>query len=230
MKEQELFQVPLPERTRSYSPVAHQQIVEEIRGQIGNTGLQIEDTRYQVAQEGQQMIGYMDISAKTSGVFNYRLAFQNSYNKTMPVAFVGGTSVMICSNGMIVGDTKFIRRHTGTVGQELSEKIHQVVEELQQDLSTAEQHAEQMKLVQLNPTATAELCGRLLMEHEIITSSQLSIIRQEYKKPTYPELAGDTLWNLYNHTTHALKKTHPYNYLDSHSRLHKFVETEFELV
>lgn len=228
MTEQQLFDVAIPEKTESYSPVAHQQIVEEIRNRIDQTGLQIEDARYQVAQEGAQMIGYMDITAN-SGVFNYRLAFQNSYNKTMPVAFVGGTSVMICSNGIIVGDTKFIRRHTGTVGQELSEKIHEVVEELQQDLIVAENHAEQMKLVQLNPTATAELCGRLLMEHEIITSSQLSIIRQEYKKPTYPELAGDTLWNLYNHTTHALKKTHPYNYLGSHSRLHKFVEKEFVL-
>ena len=117
--------------------------------------------------------------------------------------------------------------HLVIFGQELT--LDEVVEELQQDLIVAENHAEQMKLVQLNPTATAELCGRLLMEHEIITSSQLSIIRQEYKKPTYPELAGDTLWNLYNHTTHALKKTHPYNYLGSHSRLHKFVEKEFVL-
>ena len=229
MTEQELFQVPLPEKTASYTPVAHEQIVTEVRNEIDKAGLIITDATYQVDSYGQGMVGYMDLSAE-SAIFNYRLAFQNSYNKSRPVAFVGGTSVMICSNGMIVGDTKFVRRHTGEVNLELTEKIKHVIGDLAADLKKAEQHAEQMKLVQLDTTATAELCGRLLMEHEIIGSTQLSIIRQEYKNPTYPELAGDTLWNLYNHATHALKKTHPYYFIAKHQELHNFVEKEFQLV
>lgn len=229
MEQEEIFNVPVPEKTETYSPVSHQHIVEEIQENIDKTNLIINNIDYRAANKGEEVVGYMDLIAD-SVEFNYRIAFQNSYNKSRPIAFVGGTSVMICSNGMIVGETQFVRRHTGTVIQELDEKIKHVLGDLERDLIIAEKHSKQMKQIELNETATAELCGRFLMEQEIITSSQLSIIRHQLKNPDHAVFADPNLWSLYNHTTHALKKTHPYNYLDSYTKLHQFVEKEFQLV
>lgn len=229
MNEQDLFNIPVPQPTASYSPVSHRQIIEQIRENVDKSSLQIVGSNYQATGNGKAMVGTFDLQAE-SDTFNYRLAFRNSYDKSMSIAFVGGVSVMICSNGMILGDIKFLRRHTGTVASELNEKIERVIGNLDEELEMANRHGDQMRSIELNPTSTAELCGRFLMEQEIITSSQLTIIRDQLKRPDYEDFADPTLWSLYNHATHALKKTHPYNYIDAYKKLHNFVETEFSLV
>lgn len=228
MNEEQLFAVTVPQPTESYTPVSHRQIVEEIYENVDKAGLQVKQTNYQTTKDGNAVIGIMDIAADDVE-FNYRLAFRNSYDKTMSIAFVGGASVIVCSNGMVIGDVKFLRRHTGNAAAELTDKIQRVVGNLGEELEVAQRHSAQMKSIELSPTATAELCGRFLMEHEIITTSQLSIVRRQLKQPDYKDFADPTLWSLYNHTTHALKKTHPYNYIDSYKKLHAFVEDEFQL-
>ena len=228
MTEQQLFDVTMPAATKSYSPVSHKQIIEGIKENVDKAGLQIVGTQYQTNHNGEELIGLIDLN-NDSKIFNYRLAFRNSYDKTMSIAFVAGTSVMICSNGMVLGETQFIRKHTGAVAQELNDKIQRVVGDLGEVLQKAELHAEQMKNIDLNPTQIAELCGRWFMEQEIIRSSQLNIIKEQLKKPDHQEFADPTLWSLYNHTTHALKKTAPYEYMNKYKSLHTFVEQEFKL-
>jgi len=229
MNEQELFDVEVPEKTESYSPVSHQQIVEEIQENVDKSGLKIVGKRFQAARGGKRVTGLIDLAADQSSTFNYRLAFRNSYDKSMTLAFVGGTSVMICSNGMIIGEEQFIRKHTGTITQEMDEKIKQVIGGLDEVLNKANNHSERMKNIELDPTATAELCGRLFMEQEIITSSQLNIIKDQLKEPDHPEFADPNLWSLYNHTTHALKKTYARTYVDKYKQLHEFVEGQYQL-
>lgn len=228
MNEQELFEVELPEKTASYSPVSHRQIIETAQELILGHGLEISKKKYNVARDGKVMNGIYQINAANS-IFSYQIGFQNSYDKTLPVAFVGGVTVLICSNGMVIGDIKFLRKHTGSVSQELDDKILEVVRHLDENLTDAERQAEQMKQIELTSIETAELCGRFFMEEEIITSSQLNIIKSEIKKPTYADFNEPTLWSLYNHTTHSLKKTHPNMYLRQHEALHKFVSDEFEI-
>lgn len=228
MNEQELFNVPVPEETDSYSPVSHKQIVEEIEENIDKTGLEISSKQYKAAQKGKVVTGLIDVTAD-SDIFNYRFAFQNSYNKERPLAFVGGTSVMICSNGMILGESKLVRRHTGSITQEMNDHIQTVIQDLEQLLEDTQKHGEQMKQIEMDPTATAELCGRMFMEQDIITSTQLNIIRRQLEDPDYPEFAEPTLWSLYNHTTHALKKTHAYEYTQKHRQFQEFIEQEYQL-
>lgn len=229
MTQDELFNVQIPQKTETYSPVTHQQIVEEIEENVDKIGLNIASRNYVSAMNGNLVTGYFDLEAG-SDVFQYRLAFQNSYNKERPLCFVGGTSVMICSNGMILGESIYMRRHTGSIVQEMNDHIHSVIEGLEPQMSQSEDYMKRMKQVELDPTATAELCGRLFMEWDVVTSSQLNIIRDELKKPSHDVFADPTLWSLYNHTTEALKKTHAYNYTQKHKALQENIEREFALI
>ena len=227
MTEQEIFQVPLPEKTASYTPVPHEQIVEKIYRNMDKTGLRIANKRYKVGRNGRQLTGIFDLTSNDV-TFNYQLAFRNSYDKSMSVAFVTGATVLVCTNGMILGDQHLIRKHTGTVVQEITDKIQYVIGNLDGMLDRAEKDSERMKSIELDETATAELCGRLFMEQDIISSSQLNIIRQQLKKPDYEDFTEPNLWSLYNHTTHALKKTHAYGFIDKHKKLHDFVSAEYQ--
>ena len=225
MNEEELLRVPVPSKTDSYSPVPYRDVIDHIEEELDKRNLGIQNRSYRTNKKGTQVVGYFDVAANHMD-FNFRMAFRNSYDKTMSLAFVAGISVMICENGMIVGDTKFVRKHTGTVLQEMKSKISNTVSDYDSVLSTADQDSKKMKNVHLDKTATAELCGRFFMEQDIITSSQLNIIKDELKSPSYEEFEEENLWSLYNHTTHALKKTHPLNYLDKYKQLHEFVTKE----
>lgn len=226
MDKQELFQLPVPQSTDSYSAVSHQQVDELVQEHIYKRNMQISDEKIMSNNNGNVVVGYYDITNEHQD-FGYRIAWQNSYNKTRPVTFVGGTYVFVCSNGMILGDYNFVRKHTGGIAQELSKRIGDSFIGLDELLEESVDLKQEMIDVKIDKTATAELCGRLLMEHEVITTSQLSIIREQYKNPSYPNsFESGTFWELYNNTTHALKKTHPYNYLQKHSELLQFAEVE----
>ena len=79
-----------------------------------------------------------------------------------------------------------------------------------------------MKQVQITKRTKAELVGRMMLEEQFITSTQLSIISRELKAPTHDYNAKDSLWELYNYTTFAMKETHPSQWMESHIKAHKF--------
>lgn len=228
MTEQQLFDVPVPQATESYAPVSHESVVTRIREELDKQGLEVSNSRYQYIRDGERVIGTLDV--KASEEFNYRVAFRNSYDKSMSLAFVAGASVFICSNGMVVGENKFMRKHTGAVNTEMNEHIKATIGDLGDVLNLAVKHSEQMKNIELDRRTMGELCGRWFLEEEIIRSSQLNIIKQQLKKPDFEAFAEPTLWSLYNHATHALKKTTPELYLDKYRDLHNFVEAEYELI
>jgi hypothetical protein len=61
-----------------------------------------------------------------------------------------------------------------------------------------------------------------MLEEQFITSTQLNIISRELKAPTHDYGAKDSVWELYNYTTFAMKESHPANWMESHIKAHRF--------
>lgn len=74
---------------------------------------------------------------------------------------------------------------------------------------------------------TKELIKQL---NDLITSTQLGIIKRELNEPTFKDFTDPTVWSLYNHITYSLKEAHPSQYMKQHINVHKFFEEEFSLV
>lgn len=229
MNKQELYQVPIPRATDSYSPVSHQNIIETVEEQLDKVNLSVEKSTYNVAREGKQLIGYMDIKSSFSEL-GMRIAFRNSYDKSMSVAFVAGSCVWICGNGMISGEIQYMRKHTGGVVSELNSKIINSVNQLDDHFQRMFKHVGRMKNIQVDKTAAAELCGRMFVEQDLISSTQLGIIKRELSDPSFQDFTNPNLWSLYNHTTYSLKQAHPTHYIQDHINFHEFVEKEYQLV
>lgn len=230
MKLQELYDVPVPRKTASYSPVPHKELIEHVQEELYRRDLTVINANIQTARDGLQMIGHADIQADGNDELGMRLAFRNSYDKSMSVAFVAGANVWICSNGMISGDIQFMRKHTGTVLKELKEKIQSASSDLEKVFEMSTIYADDMKRIKVDKGLCAELCGKMFIEHDIITSTQLGIIKKEITNPSFDAFKEDTAWSLYNHTTFALKKAHPSKYINQHLDVHNFFEDQFKLV
>lgn len=228
MTEQELFNVRVPVQTDSYSPVSHRTIVEEVRGELDRLGLNVLRTTYKPNKLGTQLVGYMDINSGDNEL-NFRVAFRNSYDKTMSAAFVAGTEVVICSNGMVSGQIVYVRKHTGNILSELRENIRFTINSLEQEFNTLSRHKEIMKTIGIDSNLPAHLVGELFINEDIITSTQLNIIKKELVKPSFEYNTPGSLWELYNHITHSLKTSHPMDYIHRHKELHNYMEKKFEL-
>jgi hypothetical protein len=80
---------------------------------------------------------------------------------------------------------------------------------------------EQMKLKLLDKRQMAELAGRMFIEEKILTANQMSELKKEIYHSEH--FKGETLWDFYDHSTHALKKSHPGQIISNHTRVHNFV-------
>ena len=88
-----------------------------------------------------------------------------------------------------------------------------------------------MKKITITERKQAELLGILYAEYEILSSEQMSIVKQQMDKPSYDyNCELNSLWAFYNHVTHALKKAHPRDWMDDQRKLHWFIAIEFDLV
>jgi len=230
MDKLDLYNVRIPASTDSYSAISHQNIIDAVYEQLDKRNLQVVNEKYNVAANGDKVIGYFDLNYMGNSEMGMRLAFRNSYDKSMSVAFVAGTQVWICENGCISGEIQFLRKHTGSVLGELHNKIITTIEQLEDHFIRTESHSIQMKSIELPKIKAAELYGRMFMVEDIISPTQLSIVKKELNEPTHKVFEEDTLWSAYNHVTFALKEAHPLNYINQHVNLHKFVEAEYQLV
>jgi hypothetical protein len=226
---EDLYRVPVPEHTESYSPVPHRVVIKRIETQLHKNNMEIFSESFNVGRGGNQVIGLMSIEHAENKELGMQFAWQNSYDKSKAVAFAAGGHAWICMNGMIIGDIQFVRKHTGTVLMELTEKIQTTVLQLERQFTGIEYYSQQMKEIQVDKRLASELAGRLFIEEQLITAEQLSIIKREIIKPTFDDFRNNNLWSFYNHVTYSLKDAHPMNYLQSHKEFHQFVAEEFHL-
>lgn len=130
---------------------------------------------------------------------------------------------------MVSGELQYLRRHTGSVNQELHEKISGTINQLDEHFNRMLEHSEAMKNIGLSKEEMAELLGRMFFQENLVTPNQLSIIKKEFEEPQFESFREDNLWSLYNHVTFSLREAHPLNYIRQHKELHEFVEREFQL-
>lgn len=217
-----LYGVPLPQSTDTYTPVSHKQLIETISEQLDKHGLEVVSEQYNVAEDGLKMTGYYTLNRSNSEM-GLMLGFSNSYDKSLPVKFAVGSSVFICTNGALISEFTFKRKHTGVVHYDMENFIEGAIVQTDDMFLQIEKDFSKLKERALDKRFISELLGRMYIEEGIITSTQLNIIKRELEKPTYPEFKDMNGYNLYQHCTHALKEAHPSFAIKQLVRTHDFI-------
>ena len=165
------------------------------------------------------MFGVYDL-ADSDGETNVNIGFRNSYDKTLPVGLVAGGTVLVCSNLMFRGEIKVVRKHTKNVFQDIDTLLENVIQSAKYEYQMLVEDKEKMKVKLLDKRQMAELAGRMFIEERILTANQMSEMKREIYHSEF--FQNDTLWDFYNHSTHALKKSHPGQIIPNHIRVHDF--------
>lgn len=226
---EDLSLIAIPQKTKSYTPFPHAEVIAIAKEELDKAGLIIVSERYNLAKEGKQAFGSYLIG-NGDPEMNLNLMWHNSYDKTMPLRWAIGANVMVCANGMVRGDIgAFKRRHTGTVLEDYRIAVKKHISAAGEMFGSLVKDREAMKNITITKKTVAELMGRMFIEEAIINATQLGIIKREIESPSFDYKADGTLWQAYNHVTVALKEAHPHSYISTHIRSHKFFTKEFKI-
>lgn len=217
---------PIPAQTDSYTPVPHAMFLDLLRRKIEESGNQIDSQKIYTDLYGTKLVGYYNIrnNEATANELGMQMmcGYKNSYDKTMVAGFAAGANIIVCGNGMIRGDIiSFKRKHTGSIMQELGAIIDSSIQKMSEGFHRLVEDATLMRNYDLTERQRAEVLGVMYFEKELVKPDQLSFIKHQIKKSE--TFKGNSMWDLYNHVTEALKSSPVMTHIDNHIRLHDFM-------
>lgn len=226
-----LMAVPLPNHGGRYSVVSHEHIIKEAKNELALAGFTVDKELYKMSLDGQMAQGIYHIKIKHGNDPDMGLMFgwSNSYNKMMRFKCAIGAHVFVCDNGVISGDiANYARKHSGTALQDVNTHIQSQISQANQYFSNLVADKEMLKQVKLSKADQASIVGKLFIDKDIITLTQVGIIKREIEEPSHNYNADpNSAWSLYNHITLALKESHPLHFIKDHQMVHSMFIDEF---
>jgi len=222
-----LINAQVPQQTRTYKPITHQQLIDLTLESIQQAGFALDKELYSSTTDGQVANGNFTISNVTDKEMQLQIGWQNSYNKTLSLKFAIGARIFICQNGSVHGDMgSFRKKHMGTVQEFTPAAITEYIKQAGDTFQIMQTERERMKQIEVSRRTQAELIGRLLLEEKLISTMQVNQIAAELANPTYDYGAPGSMWELYQFTTQTMRETHPRFWINDHMSAHSFFVNE----
>jgi hypothetical protein len=230
MTEANLRAIPLPNHGGKYAVVPHGTIIDETRKQLTAAGFEIERELYKTSKDGQIAQGVYHLKNSPDSDMGLMFAWSNSYNKQMKFKCAIGAQVFICMNGVVSGDmASYNRKHMGnSTLQDVFNSINDQISNAKQFFDTLVSDKELLKNIILTPRDKGSILGELFANDEILTLTQVGIVKRELDQPTHTYNADkDSAWTMYNHITFALKESHPGHYIGDHQKVHQYFTQKY---
>ncbi len=227
--EQHIRSTATPNHGKRYTVIPHGFVIDETRKQLAAAGFVINQELYKASLDGQIAQGTYHLNYGTDPDMGLMFAWSNSYNKQMRFKCAIGAHVFICMNGVVSGDLgNYKRKHTGSAAYDVINTITAQVADAKTYYANLVADKEMLKQISLDKAQKGNVVGRLFIEQEVLTLTQVGIVQREIEKPTHAYSADpNSAWDLYNHVTLALKDSHPLSFLSDHQKVHNFFVNEF---
>jgi hypothetical protein len=234
--QKQLINYPLPSHGGKYKVVSHKFVLEQTINKLRECNFSITNQTYRASKQGNVAQGILHITPKVSDhaidsedSLGMMFGWSNSYDKSTRFQCAIGAYVTVCSNGMVGGELSFSRKHIGKADYDIINQINKQISKANATYKNLIRDKNDLVKHILTPREQSELAGRLFFDEELISPNQLNIIKQEMKKPSYDyKVDKDNAWSFYNHVTHALKQTHPKNWMSDQKKFHEFMTAEFK--
>ncbi len=214
----DLASVPVPDATDSYRPVPYLRLVEELKLHIPRFGLTVEDERYALARDGQQLFGVLTCRNGHTADWGLAIGLRSSYDRSLAVELVAGSRVFVCDNLAFHGETQLSRKHTAHVFRDLPDLIYRMLESVAAMRQRRSAEIEQMKATSLAPAQAHDLMVRAIRDGAL-PASKLPKVIEHYDTLENSEFPPSTAWSLFNAFTAVLGRTSPRQQMEGTLRL-----------
>jgi len=231
---QDIITAQPPTSTRTYKAISHGSIINTLSEELDREGFGVTSEYYLSTANRAVVVGHLMLNVSTDSELKFEVGFLNSYNKTKRAVVAGGSQVIVCENGHILGDISygaFKKKHVGNADVEIVEFIREMVKRAHDCFDVLIKQKNRMKEIEVSRKVRNELIGQLYLEDAIISETQISIIRKEITKSSFDyNTDPNSLWQIYNNVTVGLKSTHPSKWIQNHQSLNRIINEQFQLV
>jgi hypothetical protein len=223
---EQLRSVQLPYPTATWTPVAHDAIVDSVKGALTSSGATIASEEHALYKDGARYFGLLHLDGGEGG--NTVVGIRNSHDKTFPAGLSLGNRVFVCDNLSFSGDVTVARKHTRFIGRDLDRLIFSAVGKLadlrvKQDTRFAAYRGSALSDVEAH-----DLIIRALMAR-VIGGEAVPKIVNEWRKPAHEEFTLRTVWSLFNVFTEVMKGTAPMASVKRTMTLHGLLDAHCQL-
>lgn len=231
MSREQLTRIPLPARTDSYTPINVAEIFNVVDSltEKHNFTLRKEILETKRDDKQQKMRFVYDLGDPNLG---FELAVLNSYDKTIAFKSGAGSTAYICWNLQVMAENRFIHKHTGVVDEMVYEYLKDQFLVAEDMVVKAQKKWDYYNTIELSPKEIHELVGKMVLEDNLLQAEQFNMFRKSMiESPIqYENLTKNSLNQLFQHTTYAIRETAPVNYFGAVSKVFDAFDQYAEII
>lgn len=228
-----MISAELPEKTKTYTPIAHMNIVNRVRSEIRNAGFSIVGESFKCSQDGMVALGSMMINYKADPDLVLAANFVNSYNKQFAFRFSLGAVDKLTGSYLIIDDKRYgsyRRLHKGAADLLAEGKIKDIISGADEYWSDLLEIKEDFKQVHMDANAAYQFAAELFFtKTAILNTMQLNTIKSIFAKNPDLEAKGLNMFEFHNIIGEALLDAHPSEWLDNQTVLSKFLREKISI-
>lgn len=218
----------VPAQTESYTPVSCQLIFKTVDQLVKEMNLTIIKEEFLLHGNGQKQRLRFFFGVPNSE-FVRELVIINSYDKSIALRAASGVTVIVCSNGTILGDIKIYRKHTGTVDEEVENFLRDCFVNMLEIYQYAQETKDRYSNVHVDANDIGTILGRLFYEYGYLSSSQLNIVKNQFENPSFDYgVDENSLWAFYQHLTYALTREPANDYLENRRGIQEVIANFYQ--
>ena len=194
-----------PEPTRSWMPISHISLIEQVELVLRHNNLKIVGQAHALSHAGMRYFGLMEIrNGQNSEEYSWVLGARNSHDQTYPAALVAGANVFVCDNLSFSGEVKLSRKHTTFIWRDLPQLTERAIGRLMQKWHQQDERIAAYKGHDLLEMSAHDLIIRSV-DVGAMPPSKIPDVLKEWRNPRHEEFEPRTSWSLFNCFTEVLK-------------------------
>lgn len=197
--------IELPEKTRTYCPIGHNDFVDLVEDKLADVGFRFGVQAHSMTKQGQRYFGLVQLlSGQENDQHAMVVGIRNSIDKSFPAAIAFGSQVFVCDNLAFSGEIKVTRKHTTHIMRDLPHLVGAAVSNTQMMKENQELRFEHYQNSKIDNRTASHLIIEML-RHGAINTSRVQGIVNQWDEPAH-DFGGRTVWRLFNAVTEVLKE------------------------
>jgi len=206
VERQQVYDVRIPPRTKSWVPVAHGVILDEVQNVLRGNGLDVVSEAHGLTRDGARYFGLLQVAnGHERDDWGLVVGIRNSHDKSFPAALALGASVFVCDNLSFSGEIKLARKHTAYIQRDLPQLVNRAVSMLTNLRETQERRFLTYQRTEVSEAQAHDLIIKSL-DAQVVPVTKIPDLLKQWREPNHPEFRENrTAWRLFNAFTEILK-------------------------
>jgi len=197
----QLALIPTPERTKTWKPIPHLELIQTLQHVLGKSQIGIRDEQFALRRDGSTLFGVLQLAYNDTPDGQAAMGIRTSNDKSMSIQICAGLSVFVCDNLVFRGDLIALnRKHTA--GLDLALELESAVDRFKQHFGCLVAEIEQLKMRELTDERAKALIHDVFVRG-IFPLRLLPDISVAYFLRPVRERQDRTAWSLHNSFTLA---------------------------